>query len=173
LASWVAIRRLAHLDEIAATRAKGRNGVGRCQIADEAHPRRIHALAAEHGQHRLVRRRRSGEGDHRAAHDVRPREPRRLTADQKEPVAAVDLGEVRQESAAAVGDVETAHEPAQADLGAALDERARRARAAGARSGGDVEALRLEVAQVERDVVRRVEHGVEGLHHGDLHGARV
>src|SRR2546425_788320 len=93
--------RLAHLDEIAATGTKGGDGVGRCQIADEGHAGRIHALAAEHRPHGLIRRGRPREGDHRAPDDLRPREPRAgLPADQEEAVAAGYLGGGRQETAA-------------------------------------------------------------------------
>ena len=110
--------------------------------------------------------------------EILPREGgHRLPAREEESAPAAHLGEVDDERAALVGEGEAPHEPAEADLDVAVEQR--RDRALAERGGGhhrDVEALVGEVPERDAGGERRVERRVKRHQHGHgtaRHGWRV
>src|SRR5207302_3959135 len=73
---------------------------------------------------------------------------------------------------AAIGEIEATHDAAEADVGRAVEQRARRGHAAAGRPYLDVQPLGGEVTAVERHELRRIEDRAERLIDGQrLHRA--
>src|SRR3989454_6913378 len=92
--------------------------------------------------HAEPRRGCTAERDHRPADEIGPREAAaRLAAQEEEPVAVVDRGEVDEARAPAIDELEAPHEAPEGEVRAAAPERVHRAASLRRRPERDLEAF--------------------------------
>ena len=159
------------LEEVPVAALEGGHRIMPGPLALDADAGGIDAVLPEHREHALPRRRRFREADHRLAHEVLPGEGgERLPAREKESASATRLREVDDDGPALVDEGEAPHQPAEADLDVAVEQRPDRVLAErGGGHHGDVEPLVGEVSERDPGGERRVERRVKRHQHG--HGA--